>query len=506
MKIHKRISESYREWDRMNYDYTYVHIPLLAGILVAFFHKKLHIARFLSKLFIMISFAITSYITYIVFTTGNLVLETGSWPAPYGIIFVADPLSSVLVLTTNVLSVACLFIAPKLVSDEKESYFFYTFAFLLISGVSGAFLTGDLFNLFVFFEVLLIASYGLIVLGGNKILLRESLKYVLINLFSSIVFVTTIAFLYAIVGTVNMAHIAERVQEVEQTGALTTIGIVFFFVFATKAALFPLYYWMPKSYTVPNPVVSALFGALLTKVGIYSIMRIYTLIFVGETELTHNFFIIVAGLSMIFGVIGALSTNDIKLLISYNVIPSICFILVGIALANENGLSGATYYLMHDMIIKTVLFLIVGVIVYAAGTADLRKLGGLMHVYPQLGWSLFIAALVLAGIPPLSGFIGKLLLLRGSVENDQILIIIVMLISSLLILYSVMKIFIQGFWGEKNTNIETKSIRGMLPPIVGLLTISVFLGIGSEFVYPYINDVATYLLDPEIYINAVLKE
>lgn len=481
-------------------------IPLLAGILMAFFNKKLTIARTLSKLFIVINLFVTAYVTYLVFTQGMIVLETGSWEAPYGIVFVADPLSIILVLTTNILATACLFIAPKLVSNTREKYYFYTFVFLLISGVSGAFLTGDLFNLFVFFEVLLMASYGLIVLGGGKVQLRESLKYVLINLFSSIIFVTTIAFLYAVVGTVNMAHIAERVQEVEQTGVLTTIGIVLFFVFATKAALFPLYYWMPKSYTVPNPVVSALFGALLTKVGIYSIMRIYTLIFIGEVELTTNFFIVIAGLSMIFGVIGALSTNDIKLIVSYNVIPSIGFILLGIALANESGLSGATYYLMHDMIIKTALFLIAGVIVYAAGTSDLRKMGGLIHHYPALGWCLFIAGLVLAGIPPLSGFIGKLLLLKGSVENDQIFILIIVLASSLLILYSVMKIFIQGFWGERNPAFKGKSIRGMLTPIVGLLAVSVFLGVGAEFVYPYINEVAIYLLDPEIYIKAVLKE
>lgn len=480
-------------------------IPLLAGIIMAFFHKKLPIARTLSKIFIVINLVVAAYVTYLVFTDGMIVLETGSWQAPYGIVFVADPLSVILVLTTNILTTACLFIAPKLVSDVREKYYFYTFTFLLISGVSGAFLTGDLFNLFVFFEVLLMASYGLIVLGGGKVQLRESLKYLLINLFSSIIFVTTVAFLYAVVGTVNMAHIAERVQEVEQTGILTTIGIVLFFVFATKAALFPLYYWMPKSYTVPNPVVSALFGALLTKVGIYSIMRIYTLIFVTD-ELTSTFFIIIAGLSMLFGVIGALSTNDIKLLMSYNVIPSIGFILLGIALANENGLGGATYYLMHDMIIKTALFLIIGVIVYAAGTADLRKLGGLIHYYPGLGWSLFIATVVLAGIPPLSGFIGKLLLLKGSVENGEIIIIIVALLSSLLILYSVMKIFIQGFWGEKDASFKPVSIRGMLAPIVGLLAVSVFLGIGAEFVYPYINEVAVYLLDPEIYIQAVLKE
>lgn len=481
-------------------------IPLLAGILVAFFHKNLPVVRLLSKGFILINLFVTAYVTYLVFTTGTIVLETGSWEAPYGIIFVADSLAVLLVLTTNILATACLFIAPKLVSETREKFYFYTFTFVLISGVSGAFLTGDLFNLFVFFEVLLMASYGLIVLGGGKAQLRESLKYVLINLFSSIIFVTTVAFLYAVVGTVNMAQIAERVHEVEQTGVLTTIGIILFFVFATKAALFPLYYWMPKSYTVPNPVVSALFGALLTKVGIYSIMRIYTLIFIGETDMTRNFFIIIAGLSMIFGVIGALSTNDIKLIISYNVIPSIGFILLGIGLANESGLSGATYYLVHDMIIKSALFLIVGVIVYAVGTSDLRKMGGFIHYYPALGWILFIAAFVLAGIPPLSGFIGKLLLLKGSAENDQILIIIVALASSLLILYSVMKIFIHGFWGEKKESFERKSIHGMLTPIAFLIAVSVFLGLGAEFVFPYINDTAIYLLDPEIYIDAVLKE
>src|SRR5690625_3447224 len=415
-------------------------IPLFAGIFVAFFNKKLTIVRYLSKLFIIINLIFVGYTSYLVFNTGNIILETGSWPAPYGIIFVADPLSILLVLTTTILSAACIFIAPKLVSDEKETHYFYTFTFLLISGVSGAFLTGDLFNLFVFFEVLLMASYGLIVLGGNKVQLRESLKYVLINLFSSVIFVTAVAFIYAIVGTVNMAHIAERVQEVEQQGILTTIAIVLFFVFATKAALFPLYYWMPRSYVVPNPVISALFGALLTKVGIYSIIRIFTLIFSMEHIYTKNLFLIIAGLSMLFGVIGALSTNDVKLIIAYNVIPSIGFILFGLAIFNEASLSGSVYYLVHDMLIKAALFLIVGVIVYVAGTSDLKKMGGLIHQYPYLGWALYFAAFILAGIPPFSGFIGKILLLQGSFEAEHIPLIIIGLLTSLLILYSVTKI------------------------------------------------------------------
>lgn len=481
-------------------------IPLLAGIIVAFTNKWTKTSRTLTKLFAVINLLVVIYTTWIVFTTDTIVLETGSWAAPYGIVFVADPLAIILVLTTNILATAAAFYAPYSLTEEKEKHYFYAFFLFLISGVSGAFLTGDLFNLFVFFEVLLMASYGLIVLGGGKTQLRESLKYVLINLFSSVIFVTTVAFLYSVVGTVNMAHIAERVHEVEQQGVLTAIAIVLFLVFATKAALFPLYYWMPKAYIEPSPVTSALFGALLTKVGIYSIFRVFSLIFVFETEITHTLFLWIAGFSMLFGVIGALSTNNIKLIIAYNVIPSIGFILLGLSLFNESGMSGSIYYLVHDMLIKAALFMLIGIIVYVAGTSDLRKMGGLIHQYPTLGWLLFLSAFILAGIPPFSGFIGKLLLLKGAFENGNIAIVIIGLLTSLLILYSVMKIFIQGFWGEKNETIVKKPIGGFVIPVVCLLVFSVFLGVGAETIYPSIESISQYLLDPELYINSVLKE
>lgn len=481
-------------------------IPLFAGILLIFLNKQTNLVRQLTKIFALLNLMVVVYTTYIVFSEGTIILETGTWVAPYGIIFVADPLSVLLILTTSIITMVISLIAPYLVPAEKEKYFFYAFFFFLISGVSGAFLTGDLFNLFVFFEVLLMASYGLIVLGGGKKQLRESFKYLLFNLFSSVLFVTTVAYLYAVVGTVNMAHIAERVLELNEQGIITTIGIILFFVFATKAALFPLYFWMPNSYVVPNPIVSALFGALLTKVGIYAIIRVYTLIFTGEQDITNSFFLVVAMLTLIFGVIGALSTDDIKLLIAYNVIPSIGFVLLGLGLFNESGMSGSVYYLVHDMIIKAALFLIIGVVIYVAGTSDLNKMGGLIHHYPTLGWFLFISAFVLAGIPPFSGFIGKILLLKGAVENGEIIIVIISLIMSLLILYSVMKIFIRGFWGEKDESVTIKKTNGFLFPISILLAISIFLGIGAEFVYPYIHDVAVYLLDPEQYIYTVLKE
>ncbi|MFS0672886.1 Na+/H+ antiporter subunit D [Ornithinibacillus sp. 179-J 7C1 HS] len=483
-------------------------IPAISGIIVAFTNSKVKTTRLLTKLFTLISLAVALYITYSVFTDGVIILETGDWVAPYGIILVADKLSILLILTTNVIATAAAFFAPHSLTLRQETHYFYTFFFMLIAGVSGAFLTGDLFNLFVFFEVLLMASYALIVLGGDKVQLRESIKYVLINLFSSMLFVTAVALLYGAVGTINMAQIAERVATVEQNGILTTIAVLLFFVFGTKAALFPLYYWLPRPYTVPNPVVSALFGALLTKVGIYSILRVFSLIFIHRMEITHEAFIWIAGLSMLFGVIGALSTNNIKLIISYNIIPAIGFIIMGIGIFNQDALSGSIYYLLHDMVIKSALFLLVGVIAYVAGTSDLKKMGGLIHHYPLLGWLLFISAFILAGIPPFSGFIGKLLLLRGALSADEIAITLIALISSLLILYSVMKIFIRGFWGEKDESktYKKKPSLGLILPIVGLLAVSVFLGIGAEFIYPSIEGVAEYLLDPQIYIDSVLKE
>lgn len=481
-------------------------IPLFAGIILAFTNKNTSLSRSLTKIFSLISLGVSAYLLWLVLNEGTIILETGSWAAPYGIIFVADSLAAVIVLITNIVATAAAFYAPYSLGEEKEKHYFYAFFFFLISGVSGAFLTGDLFNLFVFFEVLLMASYALIVLGGDRIQLRESLKYVLINLFSSVIFVTAVAFLYSVVGTVNMAQIAERVQEVEQGGILTTIAILLFFVFATKAALFPLYYWMPNSYIVPNPVVSALFGALLTKVGVYSILRTFSLMFTFDSTYTSTLFMWIAGLSLIFGVIGALSTHNIKLMIAYNVIPAIGFMLLGISVFNQDALSGTVYYLMHDMVIKAALFMIVGIIAYLVGTSDLRKMGGLIHNYPLLGWLLFIAAFVLAGIPPFSGFIGKLLLLKGALSNEAILIVIIGLITSLLILYSIMRIFIHGFWGEEKEYPQKKLHKGVYIPIVFLLAVSVFLGVGAEYVYPHVEQIANYLMNPDLYIDSVLKE
>lgn len=480
-------------------------LPLAAAIILAFTHKKTGLSRVLARIFAFIYAGLAGLLLWKVATTGNVVLELGGWKAPYGIVMVADKLSALLICTTAIVVIACTF-ASSFVGKQMEYHYFHAFFYFLITGISGAFLTGDLFNLFVFFEVLLMASYALITLGGDRVQLRESMKYMLINLFSSVVFVTAISFLYSVVGTVNMAQIAERVQDVQQKGVLTTIAVLLFFVFATKAALFPLYYWMPNPYITPNPVVSAVFGALLTKVGIYSILRVFSLIFVFRMDLTHNAFIWIAGLSMLFGIAGALSTHNVKLIIAYNIIPAIGFILLGIGVFNHDGLTGSAYYLTHDMLIKTALFLLAGAIVYVSGTTDIRKMGGLIHDYPLLGWLLFVAGFVLAGIPPFSGFISKLFLLKGAFEEGHVVILIISLLTSLLILYSIIRIFIQGFWGEKKDYGPKKKIGFLTGPVILLLAGSVILGIGAELFVPYMESISDYLLNPDNYINSVLKE
>ncbi|WP_188206231.1 Na+/H+ antiporter subunit D [Alkalibacillus aidingensis] len=483
-------------------------LPLVASVIVAFFPKKLNIARKFSQITSVLLTAVAAYLAWYVFTNETVVMQSGGWDAPFGISIVGDSLSMLLVLTSSIVGTAAIFYAPSALEEQQEKFYFYTFYFLLISGVSGAFMTGDLFNLFVFFEVLLMASYGLIVLGNGKIQLRESFKYVLFNLFSSMLFVTSVAFIYAITGTVNLAHLAERVGEIEEQGILTTVAIVLFFVFAVKAAIFPLYYWLPNSYVVPNPVVSALFGALLTKVGIYSILRVFTLIFVHDTGVTHQIFIWLAMLTMLFGVIGALSTNNVKLIITYNIIPAIGFMLMGVGLFTETAIAGSVYYLMHDMVIKGALFFFIGALIVAAGTKDLTKMTGVIQKYPLLGWLFFIASLVLAGVPPFSGFIGKLLLLQGGLDQEEFLLVIVALVSSLLILFSMMRIFIRGFWGELMEGISDnrKRVRNLTIPGLVLLSISVYLGIAAESVYPHIEAIANMLLDRTEYISTVLKE
>lgn len=482
-------------------------LPFFIGMILMFLQKHIKVQRFLSLVTLAAGSVLSFLVMLKVHNEGIQSVTFGSWPVPYGITMVADGMSTLLVFTTFVLTFFIVWFGFESIGRGRESHFYYPGVMLILTGVTGAFTTGDIFNLFVFFEVLLMSSYLLIVLGGEKKQLRESMKYILVNVVSSAFFVITVAYLYSVVGTLSMADISVKIAQLNQPGIITTIAVLFLIVFGMKAAIFPLYFWLPSSYAAAPIPVLALFGALLTKVGVYAITRTYTLFFVHDIGFTHRLLLALAVLTIVFGCIGALATFNATRIIIYNIVIAVGVILFGVAQMNETGLEGAMFYLIHDMIIKAALFMFIGIIIYITGTENLRKMGGLIKHYPLLGWSYLIAAFGLAGIPPLSGFVGKLLIVQGGIEAGNIWSSIFILISSLIVLLSVIRIFIYAFWGEqgKIVEINSHSYRNMLTPTVILVAISVAFGVGAEFVTPFMDTAAKNLVDPSMYVDAVMK-
>ncbi|WP_203341025.1 Na+/H+ antiporter subunit D [Planococcus beijingensis] len=483
-------------------------IPLFFATVLMIFPKRLKLQRSLAATGAGATLIAALFLLAKVNADGVQAVTLGSWPAPFGISMVSDPLSALLVVTTSIITLFVVFYSFPTIGVKREQSFYYSAVLFLMVGVNGAFTTGDIFNLFVFVEVLLMASYTLIVHGGEKPQLRESIKYLLVNIISSALFVAAVAFLYSVTGTLNMADLAVKIPQIEETGILTVIAVMFLVVFGFKAAIFPLYFWLPGSYYSPPVPILALFGALLTKVGVYAIMRTYTLFFTMNIAFTHELLGIIAILTILAGCVGALAYFDVKKIIIYNIIIAVGVILFGIAQLNQPGVDGSIFYLLHDMLIKAALFFLVGIVAVLFGTTDLRKMGGLIKTYPFLGWTYLVAAFGLAGIPPLSGFPGKLLIVQGGFEGPQFWGSIVILATSLIVLLSAVRIFIYAFWGEPVETVPLKKsvFNQMFIPTVILVAITVVFGVGAELFMPFISGAGEVLLNPSIYIDAVLKE
>jgi multicomponent Na+:H+ antiporter subunit D len=480
-------------------------IPLLTAMVLFFFKKQILLQRSICILSLVAISIVSGYLIYDIDTNGVQVLHIGGWEAPFGISLVADMMPALLVFTSSLVCIFGVLYASGSISEQHERFYVYPFILLLLCGVNGSFLTGDIFNLFVFFEVMLIASYVLLSLGGGKRQLREALKYVMINMISSTLFVVAIAYLYSIIGTLNMAHLSERIAISGQDGLSTAVSILFLVVFSIKAALV-LYFWLPGSYSVPPAAISAIFAALLSKVGIYAILRLFTLIFYHQPGITHTILIWMGAATMIFGAIGAVAYWGIRKILAYNVIISVGLIIFGIGIATSTSLSGALYYLIHDMLAKALIFILGGAIISIAGTDQLRDINGLIRYRPLLGWLFFLSALALAGVPPLSGFVGKMLILQGGVEEEYYVVTIISVLTSLLVLYSVMKVFIQSFWGETllSEGEEKATGKSALLPGAILASLLIAMGVGADWVLPYVDKAVEVLLDPSLYIDAVL--
>ncbi|MEK4348231.1 Na+/H+ antiporter subunit D [Paenibacillus sp. FSL P4-0184] len=482
-------------------------IPAFTAVILIFLKERVDLQRIISAVSVFLNILVAGIIVYQVSTKGIQTLYMGGWLPPYGIVFVADMFAALLVLIGAIVGAACLFFSFASIGEERERFYYYPFFHFLLTGVFGSFLTGDLFNLFVCFEVLLVASYALIVLGGSKGQLRETLKYVLVNVISSSLFVATLAYLYAATGTLNMAHLSMRVAEAGQGGVMNVIAVLLLIVFSIKAGLL-LFFWLPDSYSAPPVAVRALFGALLTKVGLYAITRTFTLIFIQEPGLTHSLIAWMAGATMILGAIGALAYNDLGRIFNYNIIISVGFIAFGISVATQDSLNGVVFYLMHDMVAKALLFFLGGMIISASGTDRLKEMGGLIRRYPWTGWMFFVLTLALVGVPPLSGFAGKVMMVRSGFGQNHVALALIALASSFIVLYSLIKVFQQVFWGGEKREEQVKPLhyKAMMAPAAVLFAIVILMGVGAETVNGYVSQAGAVLADPALYINAVMKE
>ncbi|MDD4565810.1 MAG: Na+/H+ antiporter subunit D [Eubacteriales bacterium] len=482
-------------------------IPIISGLVMIIIRNHTRLHRIISILATVLIGLSAVLLLEQIRESGVQILYLGGWEAPFGITLVADMLSALLVFVTAIVTFCCLWYAFSSIGAERERHYFYPLSLFLIAGVNGSFLTGDIFNMFVCFEVMLVASYVLISLGGTKIQLRESIKYVLINMVSSFLFLIAIAYLYGMLGTLNLAHLSVRVAEAGQGGLMTAVAFLLLIVFSLKAALF-LFFWLPGSYSAPPAAIAAMFGALLTKVGIYAIIRVFSLVFYHQLGTTHLVIGILAAVSMVLGAMGSVAYWNIKSIITYNVVVGVGFILAGFASFSEAGMTGSIYYLIHDMIAKALLFLLGGTIINITGTGKLKEMSGLIRLQPHLGWMFFIASLSVSGIPPLSGFIGKVFITEGTFQSGYFWLGAIGLLTSLMVLYSVMKVFMSAFWGYTDVKevTENKSIRGLLMPIGVLTAITIGLGLGAEVIHEYVDLAVAGLLDPNIYIDAVLQD
>ncbi|MEM6711132.1 MAG: Na+/H+ antiporter subunit D [Pseudomonadota bacterium] len=437
-----------------------------------------------------------------------LAVEFGGWEVPFGISFVADRLAAALVMITSVLALCVGIFSLRDIRQLHVKAGFYPLFFGMIAGVNGAFLTGDIFNLYVWFEVMLITSMGLLVLGRTKEQIDGAVKYALLNLFGTVLFLMAVGLLYGAAGTLAFADLARILPTIEASPGLIGAAILFLCAFGIKAGVFPLFFWLPASYHTAPFSIAAIFAGLLTKVGVYAAFRVFTLLFTVDESGIREIVAVVAAFTMLVGVFGAAVQWNIRRILSFHIISQIGYILMGLAVATPLAIAGSIFYIVHHIIVKANLFLVAGAIRRASGTDDLKKTGGLLKSHPWLAVLFLIPALSLAGIPPLSGFWAKFLVIDASFKGEMGWLAAVALFTGLLTLYSMMKIWMEAFW--KVPAVERATPRRvpvfMSLPIAILAAVTLTIGFYAEPFVQFAEVASITLTDPGVYVAAIFGE
>jgi multicomponent Na+:H+ antiporter subunit D len=496
----------------------WIVLPIVFQFVVAmvllFCWRNIRVQKIISMTGSAVGLGLGIWLFIHVWNDGIMVTQAGNWTAPFGITFVADLLGATLVLLSAAAGFAVSVYSTVGMNRERLAFGYFPVLHFLIMGLHGAFLTGDIFNLYVWFEVIIISSFVLITIGGKKDQLEGAIKYVALNMLASSLFLIGIAFLYGLTGTLNMADLSIQLTKVEHQGLVNVTAALFFVAFGIKSAVFPLYFWLPASYHTPPAAVSAIFAGLLTKVGIYTMLRTFSLMF-GKDEFFMQIVIIIAGLTIISGAFGAMRQKKIGKIFSYLIICHIGFLMVGLGVFTEIALIGTLFYLFHDIIVKTNLFMVQGIITKINGTQDTGLLGGMYKNYPLLSLLMAIPLFSLVGIPPLSGFWPKIFLIQGAYEAKEYFLVFSVLLGSFVTLWVIAKLWANVFWRPaENLPVKASGIyfhqliwaqkQALLLPIVFLAVISLYMGFAAENMIVLSQRIAKELLDPSVYIETVL--
>ncbi|MET8529736.1 Na+/H+ antiporter subunit D [Micromonospora sp. NPDC005172] len=488
-----------------------VVVPLLGVALTLLLADRPRVQRTVSVLCLAVTFTVAVVLLVQAYRHGPVVLAVGGWPPPVGIVLVADQLAALMLVVSSAVTLCVLVYSigqgRSETSESAPVVIFHPTYLVLTAGVTNAFLAGDLFNLFVGFEILLAASFVLITLGGTETRIRTGSTYVVVSILSSMIFLTAVGLVYAATGTLNMAQLAQRLDDLPDN-VRVTLQLMLLLAFAIKAAVFPLSAWLPDSYpTAPAPV-TAVFAGLLTKVGVYAIIRTETLLFPdGQVD---GLLMVVAGLTMVVGILGAVAQSDMKRLFSFTLVSHIGYMIFGVALSTAAGLAGAIFYVVHHITIQTTLFLVAGLVEERAGSTDLRRLGGLARMAPLLGVLFFVPAMNLAGVPPFSGFLGKLGLLQAGVAAGGALpaaLVAAGTLTSLLTLYVTSRVWNIAFWRAPRIATDEPVVR--LPALtvgatIALVALGASLTVLAGPLFDVTADAAGDLLSRTPYVRAVL--
>ena len=504
--------------------------PLIGAALALLAGKRPRLQTIVSISSLVVVLVIAAVILAVVNRDGDYAVTVGGWPAPFGIVLIVDRLSALLLVVSAavLLSVLLFSVGQGLADGDRDApvSIYYPTYLILATGVFNAFVTGDLFNLYVSFEIVLAASYVLITLGGTAQRTRAGVTYIVVNLVSSFIFLAAIAMLYGATGTVNIAQLSLRIVDLPLDVEIL-LHVMLLVAFGIKAAVFPLAFWLPDSYpTAPAPV-TAVFAGLLTKIGIYAIMRTEMTIFPGPALNTP--IMIAAALTLVVGILGAIAQSDIKRLLSFVLISHIGYMLFGIGLGTPIGLAAATFFVVHHIIVQTTLFLATGLVERRGGTTAINRLGGMVKTSPVIGILFFIPMVNLGGIPPFSGFIGKLALFDASVKDGTPLaygLIAAAALVSLLTLYVLARTWNLVFWrpagqvhdeeilperpwqdssGAHTQVQERRQIpRTMLGATGGMVALSVALSVFAGPLYDISSRAGVNIARPDFYISTVL--